>query len=451
MSTNDSLKYTLDNKNPFADAEPYFYGEGSPGAGYFLPIGEDKDNTTQDFKVQKAESNGYSVTKYLNALQIGSKPIAYIEAGTFPLCREICSCSSTYVAAGKHQFCNLKVSYTEGKITSIAFDTYYRSQSDPIYDTSHSTVNDLVTKNLYDSTSKTGLLYSDEFKHGLEEFPKRLGFILVGGGGGAGGGGRYDPDKDKKGSAGDYVIPGGGGGGGEIVYGVLDISYEAAKKIQKIDNPTELVYYVKLGNGGKYGDHNISSSAASGGHNGSAGSSGQSSILYVQGSESKITQILNARLGEGGGGATDFKFGSGGKGGSWANIEGINEATPKHIAELATQYNCIVRGVIAGAKGGHGVDNSDTTVTNDALETSIYFSEEVPPENNDYRVAVSHQAVSQQYSTSSNVSASVFKTPGGHSFGNGGLSGTAPTNGGGGGCFETNYRNGAGGYFGLYY
>ena len=450
MSENISLKYTVNNQNPYLDAEPYFYGSGSPNAGYFLPIGEDNKSDTEDFKIQQAESNGYSKIKYLEAFRINNKPIAYLEAGTFPLCREVCSTKSTSVAAGKHHYGNLKIKYEDQKITSIIFETYTRSQSDPIYDTSNSTVANLNSTNLYNSVDENGILYS-ELKHGSEESPKRLGFVLVGGGGGSGGGGRYDPDKNKKGSSGDYVIPGGGGGGGETVYGVLDISYEAAQKIQQVDSPVELVYYVKLGNGGLSGSHNISSSAADGGHDGSAGGNGQNSILYVQTADAEITQILDARLGEGGGGAADFTFGSGGRGGSWKNIEGKNEATPKHISELAKNYNCVVKGTIAGGKGGHGVTDSETSVTNDALAYSIYFSETVPPTTYGYRIEDSHVAISHQYSTGSNTSPTVFKTPGGHSFGNGAASDKAPTCGGGGGCFETSYRAGAGGYFGLYY
>ena len=448
MSENISLKYTVNNQNPYLDAEPYFYGSGSPNAGYFLPIGEDNKSDTEDFKIQQAENNGYSKIKYLDAFKINNKSIAYLEAGTFPLLREVCGLESLGVAAGTHYFCNLKIIYEAEKIVSIIFETYTRSQSDPIYDTSNSTVANLQSTNLYNSVDKNGILYS-ELKHGGEEFPKRLGFILVGGGGGSGGGGRYDPDKNKKGSSGDYVIPGGGGGGGEIVYGVLDISYEAAKKILNVDTPTELVYCVKVGNGGYYGSHNISNKASSGGHDGSAGSGGYHSVLYVKTADSKITEILKARLGGGGGGATNFTFGSGGAGGQWS--DGGLEANEKNIKELAKKYNCIVRGTVSGGKGGHSIPESDTSVTNDKLEFSIYFSNEVPPNQSDYRLSRSYEATSQTYSTGSNTSASIFKTPGGHSFGNGAEVGKKPTKGGGGGCFETSYRSGAGGYFGLYY
>ena len=49
MSNN--LPFRINGSNPYADAEPYFYGSGSPAAGYFLPIGEDNDAKTTDTKV----------------------------------------------------------------------------------------------------------------------------------------------------------------------------------------------------------------------------------------------------------------------------------------------------------------------------------------------------------------------------------------------------------------
>jgi hypothetical protein len=451
MSDNKSLKYTVNNESLFANAEPYHYGEGSPNVGYFLPVGEDNnESTTNDFKIQKAETNGYSKIKYLDAFKINNHSIAYIEAGTFPLPREVHSFESTEVAAGNYDFYNLKITYKNAKIISIIGETYSRSQSIPIYDTTDRTVKGLVPKTLYNSETEEGVLYTD-LKHGNEEFPKRLGFILVSGGGGCGGGGRYDPDKNKKGSSGDYVVPGGGGGGGGAVYGVLDISYEAAKKIQNIENPTELVYYVKLGTGGYAGENKISSEAASGGYDGLNGGNGSHSVLYVKkpGFTNPL-ELIKAGIGLGGGGAKNHTFGSGGEGGSGIWF-GLDKESPKSETELADQYNCIIRGTIAGGKGGHVMADSETNVTNDKVAFSVYFSETLPPSQQEYLLSRTHAATVTTYSTTSNTSASIFKTPGGHSFGNGAEADRPPTKGGGGGCFETNYRSGAGGYFGLYY
>ena len=85
-----SFPYTVgdDFLNPFKDAEPYFYGSGSPNAGYFMPIGEDLDPLTNEFKVQLPEEyNKYSTINYIDQYSTGSNKInlSYIEKGTFPI------------------------------------------------------------------------------------------------------------------------------------------------------------------------------------------------------------------------------------------------------------------------------------------------------------------------------------------------------------------------------
>lgn len=402
--------YTLKSANPFADAEPYHYGTGTPSGGYYMPIGEDSDNNTTDIKVQAPENNGYSKINTLNQFKINSKGISYIEAGTFPLLNEVTSIKS----AGTYQL-TIKYDTATTKITTIT----------------------LGETNCYNAANKNGPLYA-QFKHGNEEFPKRLGFILVGGGGGSGGGGRYDPDKDKKNSHGDFIIPGGGGGGGEIVYGVLDISYEAAKKLQGSEKPSELVYYVKVGSGGSCGSHNISSGASEGGHDGTAGTKGNDSVLSIK-KAGKDVEILKACGGYGGGGATKFTLGTGGDGGSYSNS--------RNIANIASTHNCVVTGAIKGGRGGH--PTSQTSVENESLSFSIYFSDTVPPAN--YMLSKSYSASSKTYSTDENTDAVVFQTPGGHSFGSGATSGSSAVTGGGGGCYATNNRTGTAGYFGIYY
>lgn len=403
--------YTLNSKNPFTDAEPYHYGVGTPPDGYFIPIGEDEDPTTlNDVKVQAAENNGYSLIKDLDGFEINGKPIQYIEKGTFPLLKTISSKDS----AGEY---NLVINYNTNKeITSIKF----------------------AEVNCYDATTQTGPLYND-LKHSNEKFPKRLGFILVGGGGGSGGGGRYDPDKDAKNSAGDFIIPGGGGGGGEIVYGVLDISYEAAKKLLSVDEPNSLTYTIKIGPGGSAGAHKISEGASSGGHNGDPGNNGEDSIIYVY--KSSKEEFVRACGGFGGGGATSFTLGTGGDGGSYSNN--------RNIASIASNYNCIIAGSIKGGKGGY--PTSQTSVENENLAFSIYFSNTVPPTDPNYMLSQKHAASSKTYSTDENTDAAVFQTPGGHSFGSGAILNAGAAMGGGGGCFAVDYRDGAAGYFGLYY
>ena len=378
-----------------------------------MPIGEDSDNNTTDIKVQAPENNGYSKINTLNQFKINSKGLSYIEVGTFPLLNEI---SSTNTAGTYSLVINYDTSTDTKGITSITFNGV----------------------NCYNATNKDGPLYVS-LKHGNEEFPKRLGFILVGGGGGSGGGGRYDPDKDKKNSHGDFIIPGGGGGGGEIVYGVLDISYEAAQKLQNNTSPKSLTYKIKVGSGGNAGDHNISNGASSGGHDGGTGASGEDSIISVQKSSSKYEEFVRACGGFGGGGATSFTLGTGGAGGSYSNS--------RNIASIASNYNCIITGAIKGGRGGHPA--SQTSVENESLSFSIHFSNTKPPVN--YMISRSYSASSKTYSTDENTDAAVFQTPGGHSFGSGAMLNSAATEGGGGGCFASSNRGGASGYFGIYY
>ena len=246
MADNISLKYTVLNENPFAEAEPYLYGSGSPNAWYFLPIGEDNDNTTTaDFKVQLAESNGYSTVKYLDAFKINGNSIAYLEQGTFPVMRLIKSYASPYVASDHNTntnsdtpidanngesdthkaFCKLIITYditydintskNIKNIKTIQLNYYHLNKTtDPasslLSDLDSATASDSFT--IYsrgDGADKDIIKF---IKHNTERCPKRLGFILTGGGGGAGGISQLDPNKNK--SGGDQYTTSGGGGGG---------------------------------------------------------------------------------------------------------------------------------------------------------------------------------------------------------------------------------------------
>jgi hypothetical protein len=465
-----STRLKVNDSAAFADAEPYHYGTGSPTAGYFTPIGEDNDATTTDLKIQAPENNSYSTIKKILGFKINNKDIQYIKAGTFPLPQHLIS----FEGIGHTGF-------GDTGWTDLSLQIDYSSDK-TIHTISIKSDQENFRTILFDKESKSGLLYKER-KHGNEDAPERLGFILVGGGGGAGGGGRYDVDKDQKGSAADYVIPGGGGGGGEIVYGVLDISYATMLKLRekawKYYNtpdkgeppstfPTDpgpfhsLYYTITLGRGGEYGSHNTDSGAASGGHDGWDGDDGESSHIssqfrcYDTDSDGNLTTnltsfyggtLVHAYGGQAGKGAKNFQAGSGGAGGDGSNI--------RKPSQIIQDYNCAVK-AIAGGKGGHPNSTNSHTVEIPGLNFDIYFSNTTVPDTyskfSKYCLRRTHDPISITYSTDANTDISVFDTPGGHSFGAGNTKTTKENKGGGGACVsDSRYRYGSAGFFGLYY
>jgi hypothetical protein len=86
-------KYTIGSNSTemFNNAEPYYFGSGSPNINYFLidgkSIGEDNnDKTTDDVKIQLPDDSSFAVIEEISGFTIGenSSPLTYIKKGTFP-------------------------------------------------------------------------------------------------------------------------------------------------------------------------------------------------------------------------------------------------------------------------------------------------------------------------------------------------------------------------------
>jgi hypothetical protein len=299
---------TETESDPFADAEPYHYGEGVPSAGYYLPIGEDSnDSTTTDIKVQAPENNGYSIIKKLDGFRAGpnEESLKYIEKGTFPLLNLIGSYSSPYISNTtckpedadkdngvrdpKYSFCKLIITYDNKEISSITLNYYNLTTN-----TKPTTEPAARSTTIYNTTTAT-------FEaHAGETIPKRLGFILTGGGGGAGGIGQFDPNKNGSGTD-QFILAGGSGSGAEIVYGVFDLTYPTWSDLNLTNDITELTFTIALGRGGAGGAHGSANSVAhKDPHPGSNGSDGEDSIIYVSAGNIVNEEILRACKGSGG-------------------------------------------------------------------------------------------------------------------------------------------------------
>ena len=76
-------------KDIFADAEPYHYGPKAPTGNYFIPLGDDGDPNTADYLIQIPDNNRYSAIIPVSGFSVGSQPeesLQYIQKGTFPMC-----------------------------------------------------------------------------------------------------------------------------------------------------------------------------------------------------------------------------------------------------------------------------------------------------------------------------------------------------------------------------
>jgi hypothetical protein len=432
--------------DPFADAEPYHYGSGSPDGGYFIPIGEDNKADTQDVKVQTPEANGYSNIKKIESFKIDSKELQYIEKGTFPLMRKIESYNSPYVAdthntgggneltesngeTDIHQvFCELLISYDGDTVTKIMFNYYHTSTN--ANSTPEKTIESLGTADtsstLYDKATSTAAFT----RHSDEPYPKRLGFILTGGGGGSGGCSCFDPEKDGK-SDNQYATPGGGGGGAEIICGVFDLT----KPTWVSDT---LKYIIYLGNGGKGGKHWEGGVSRNNPGWGKAGAEGHDSRIWIYKNDSYI-EICTACGGFGGGAGVIAGGGSGGSGGSHKGTYAIG---------YNSAYNFTLCKQIPGGKGSSQV--GENGVENEALTAYLYFGTNMPPtDKSAFCLSLNHAMIKTSH-TNTGKSKDV-DVAGGHSFGAAGTKARDPVNGAGGACTESGGRDGAGGYFGLYY
>lgn len=458
MSTN--LPFRINGSNPYADAEPYFYGSGSPAAGYFRPIGEDNDDkTTTDTKVQLAESNGYSITKYVAGLKINGNSLAYIEQGTFPIMRLLGSYESNYVASAHNEsgtnattvdknngeadehkaFCKLVISYDttdkDKPIKNITLNYYHLSTKDDPASNHLGQINEhnlTASTTIYDKASSATTFT----KHNTEICPKRIGFILTGGGGGAGGISQLDPDKNKSGGD-QYTTSGGGGGGAEIVYGVFDVTHPSDWSA----DAATLTYTVYLGNGGAGGEHgNAGDTSHNNPQYGSNGSDGYDSIVWVSTDKIANEELFHACGGLGGNAGSLDKVGAGGNGGSYEGIKYGNLINKK-------TKNCTLRGRI---RGGNGGTLTNDTMANEKFHHTIYFSNSIPPKDkSEYCLNIAYDALTGANNTSTDRSGT--NVPGGHSLGKGGTKDINPSRGAGGCCNNSGGRDGAGGYFGLYY
>jgi hypothetical protein len=436
-TTNPSYPILVGSNDPFVDAEPYHYGSGTSTTDYFKPIKEDTNDTgTRIQPVLNEDKNGYSSIESIDGFRIDGEPLKYIEKGTFPFPKLIASHHSPYTAEDNketdsaYSFCKLVVTYDNSDIKTITLQHYTVTPEegkaeavkylDKLTGDGSGTCCDneiTISKNL------------SNFKdHGHEgKFPKRLGFILTGGGGGAGGVSRIDPKSDGKNN--DVTTPGGGGGGAEIVCGVFDLTKPA--------NTDNLEYIIYLGNGGKGGEHWQTNPDYDNPALGHAGTNGRDSIIWSSNKE----EILHACGGFGGSGGTKSGGGTGGNGGSY----------PNNYLVGTTLNGCTICKKIKGGRGGN--PSGESSMVNEALEFKIYFGKATPPSDSKFCLERKYDATTITHNKDS-----ITKdpgTPGGHSFGNGTVSGATnnnnPVNGGGGCCKQSGGRDGAGGFFGIYY
>lgn len=468
-----AIPYTADFLNPFENAEPYFYGEGSPNTEYFKLDGGPLSDA---IKVQAAIENDYSEIKNINTFQIKGNKIQYIKKGTFP----IISTSHKIQEWTESTTITVIVSYDDNnEIQNISYGT---------------------------TAARNNINLQDEnfVKHNLETLPSTLGFVLVGAGGGAGGITQFDPKKNWK-DRDQWACPGSGGGGGETIWGVLNLKAPETDYTKSgiASNPNRLVYtllgkevkamFKNSANGSGEGfieakfdaDNNliplkinyltytitIGAGGAGGGHGkfniankeddqsfGEDGKNGADSIIkatidfdvkdkaayYVDENhyleetkpleDFKLTAAASGKKGNKGVGTDatkSYKYIEGGKGGSYT------------ASELTTlKYNphdlCIIRGRQAGGDGA-SIDPSITTVSNPALNFTIGLDEEAK-QLSDYSISRGHSAIYGSGAAQNGKGNKDFtntlkvNVPGGHSYGSGKTKTTNGGIGGGGAC-----------------
>jgi hypothetical protein len=117
-TTNPSYPILVGGKNPFADAEPYYYGKVASTTDYFKPIGEDtNDENTNIQPALPEKNNGYSEIKSIDGFRISGEPMQYIEKGTFPLPKLLASTATDKTEAQTYE---LIITYNENDPYNIS-------------------------------------------------------------------------------------------------------------------------------------------------------------------------------------------------------------------------------------------------------------------------------------------------------------------------------------------
>lgn len=409
--------YMVTYNKLFQDAEPYFYGTGTPEAGYFLP-------DTAEFRVQAAESNNYSEIVKYSGFAVKESKLTAIKKGTFPII------SSSHLVATCKYATDLKVKYDH---TGKEIESIYIHNQDDIKGKTY-TKNDFATN------------------HKLTKLPTTLGFVLVGGGGGAGGITQYDTKKDGS-TKNQCALAGGGGGGGEIVWGVIKLDPPKPTKNSKGEyilfeqnlgttEPiiTELDFSIAGYSGGAGGvNGNWDNCSAKKPQYGGNGGNGSATWMNV-----KVSYKINN--GSYSTESIDVVTAYGGKGGSYGVYDGVaaggaGGTIAHHSTDSFPASSLVVVKRKAGGNGGSV--NKDTSISHSSYEEKIYPGTACPTVA-DCLITINHAVNNGQgkgtaaggkdnrWKNTANV-----ETPGGHSFGNGGTKYTRPTYGGGGACYRT--------------
>jgi hypothetical protein len=125
-------KYTIGSNSTemFNNAEPYYFGSGSPNINYFLidgkSIGEDDNSgTTDDIKIQQPDGSAFTIVEEITGFTVGenSSPLTYIKKGTFPKLNKNSPLLEVEAPGAGERLCILRVSYDEKtkQISDIEF------------------------------------------------------------------------------------------------------------------------------------------------------------------------------------------------------------------------------------------------------------------------------------------------------------------------------------------
>lgn len=413
--------YTINGVNIFEEAEPYYYGIGTPISGKYKPIGEDQNPTTEEDKIQVPEKNGFSIINKLNTFKINNTPISYIKNGTFPKIE----------VDGQKRL--TPIWSTE---TANSYTLTLRYNEDDI------NILESVTIKTEDGNEEVEFT-KDYFKnnYNLKEIPTRLGFILVGGGGG---GAHWTKIKAACCCDETVEIPGTGGAGGAIFWGVINL--EKYKSENQIEYTRQFIFNV--GAGGKAGE-------ASGAEGEAGEASGVESCHVLNSTTTTLKKLFTV---------------PGGPGGKTCNANSKNEQALALSVSKPT-FNFEEDGiVVCGCHSGGGsgvVKVVDTDAgPNQALDFKIFLSSSAEDTDN-YSYHTQHDAmdtifIGNKDSITDLNNEKNYCIPGGHSLGQGGFylgdSNIKPTKGAG-GCAggewgrgePYSHRHGAPGYFALFY